>query len=390
MQLKKWVPGVVLAVLVAGCAVVGCTQSPPNTTPTSGADLDLPAAIKQLASDLARQIRGGAGARTAVIDPIIDRATGQQTAASQRVEQEVGPALTSAVNGLKLFPFNSQGATASQWVVTGNLASSESGRYTANVAISDRQSAIVVAQSAVRFRDGTLSDAPTRFYNDSPSVGRDRSIDGLVATSETPAGKAADALYIDQLPTSALLAEGLIAYNAERWEEALKFYSAAAARADGQQLRTFNGLYLANLRLGRSAPAEEAFGRIATLGLATNNLAVKLLFRTGTTEFLQGSDLSGVYPMWIRQIARAAQASKTCLNVVGHTSRSGSEALNDKLSMSRGEAVRGLLEREAKGLAGQLRASGVGYRENLVGSGTDDARDAVDRRVEFKVVPCGK
>jgi outer membrane protein OmpA-like peptidoglycan-associated protein len=275
-------------------------------------------------------------------------------------------------------------------VVTGNLALSEPGRYTANVAITDRQSAIVVAQSAVRFRDSTLSDAPTRFYNDSPSVGRDRSIDGLVATSETPAGKAADALYIEQLPTSALLAEGLTAYNTGRWEDALKFYTAAAARVDGQQLRTFNGLYLANIRLGRSAPAEDAFGKIATLGLATNNLAVKLLFRTGTTEFLQGSDLSGVYPMWIRQIARAAQASRTCLNIVGHTSKTGSEAVNDKLSVSRGEAVRSLLEREAKGLAGQLRASGVGFRENLVGTGTDDARDAVDRRVEFKVVPCGK
>ena len=33
-------------------------------------------------------------------------------------------------------------------------------------------------------------------------------------------------------------------------------------------------------------------------------------------------------------------------------------------------------------------ASGVGSREKLVGTGTDDVRDALDRRVEFKVVPC--
>jgi hypothetical protein len=30
----------------------------------------------------------------------------------------------------------------------------------------------------------------------------------------------------------------------------------------------------------------------------------------------------------------------------------------------------------------------MGWRENLVGIGSDDVRDAIDRRVEFKVVDC--
>ena len=30
-----------------------------------------------------------------------------------------------------------------------------------------------------------------------------------------------------------------------------------------------------------------------------------------------------------------------------------------------------------------------GFRENIVGSGSDNAVDALDRRVEFKIVPCG-
>jgi hypothetical protein len=30
----------------------------------------------------------------------------------------------------------------------------------------------------------------------------------------------------------------------------------------------------------------------------------------------------------------------------------------------------------------------MGFHENLVGSGTDDLRDALDRRVEFKVRSC--
>ena len=37
-------------------------------------------------------------------------------------------------------------------------------------------------------------------------------------------------------------------------------------------------------------------------------------------------------------------------------------------------------------------ANGVGSRENLVGIGKDDESDALDRRVEFKVLgsACGK
>jgi hypothetical protein len=30
----------------------------------------------------------------------------------------------------------------------------------------------------------------------------------------------------------------------------------------------------------------------------------------------------------------------------------------------------------------------VGFKENIIGSGTDDLRDALDRRVEFKVRNC--
>jgi hypothetical protein len=40
-------------------------------------------------------------------------------------------------------------------------------------------------------------------------------------------------------------------------------------------------------------------------------------------------------------------------------------------------------------LSGRLTAKGVGFRENIVGLGTDDVRDAQDRRVSFKFRDCG-
>ena len=39
-------------------------------------------------------------------------------------------------------------------------------------------------------------------------------------------------------------------------------------------------------------------------------------------------------------------------------------------------------------LAAKTKASGVGFRENVVGSGADDLTDLQDRRVEFRLAKC--
>jgi outer membrane protein OmpA-like peptidoglycan-associated protein len=379
-----------LGVAIAALALVsGCK---PATKPAPKGEPDLKAAASQLATDLAKQIGSSGGAKTLVIDPLLDRATGQQTGASAKFQQEMGPALTGAIKGLTILPFDADGASKARYVLAGTVSTvTPPDRFAISASLTDRPSGIVVAQSAARFKQSGLDVSPTKFYNDSPSLVRDRSVDGYVKTSETKAGSAADPLYVSQVPTAALLAKALEAYNAEKWDEALKAYTDAAARPDGQQLRTFNGIYLSNIRLGRTDAAAEAFGKIAALGLATNNLAVKLLFKPNSaTDFWPGKDLSGVYPMWLRQIAKAVQSTGGCLNVTGHTSRSGSEQLNDRLSLARAQTVKQMMVGEVAAVANQLQTSGVGYRQNIVGTGADDASDAVDRRVEFKVVECKK
>jgi outer membrane protein OmpA-like peptidoglycan-associated protein len=368
-------------------AIASACAKPKPATPAPD-DLNLQGAAQFVAGDLARQL--SPGERTLVIDPLIDRTSGQQTGVSAQVEEAIRPALSQSLKNVTLLPFDADNAGKSRLVMTGTVSTvAPPDKYSVSVSLSDRESGLVVAQSVARFTQSGLDTSPTRFYNDSPSLVRDRSVDGYVRTSETPAGTPADPLYLEQIPTSALLAEALAAYNGGQFEQALVRYNAAASRQDGQQLRTFNGLYLCNVRLNRLDAAEEAFGKIATLGLATNNLAVKLLFRPGSTEFVADPSLSGMYPRWLRQIGRATRTSKVCLNIVGHTSRSGSESVNDRLSLNRATTVRTLLEREAPGLERLSRVSGVGFRQNLVGTGTDDATDAIDRRVVFEVVACG-
>ena len=81
-------------------------------------------------------------------------------------------------------------------------------------------------------------------------------------------------------------------------------------------------------------------------------------------------------------------ASDACLKVVGHTSRTGDPQANEVLSQKRATTIKQNLERQNRKLATRVSAEGVGSREIIVGLGTDDLRDALDRRVEFRSVDC--
>ena len=93
--------------------------------------------------------------------------------------------------------------------------------------------------------------------------------------------------------------------------------------------------------------------------------------------------------MWLRQIARESDMAKACMDIVGHSGASGSATANDALSLRRAVYVRQRLAAESADAARRARVRGAGSRETLVGSGTDDGIDVLDRRVEFRIRPCG-
>ena len=325
---------------------------------------------------------------------MVDASSGQQTAATLLLEQRVADHLRGSSAQLDVVPFQAGNLGQAQYLLTGTMtrvASSQAGGppvFQINLALTDLKAGMVVAQSSARARDEGVDTNPTPYYRDSPIVVKDQVVDGYIATSQTPPGRPADPVYFERVATATTISDATVAYNKDSYQEALALYQTAAAKPGGEQLRVLNGIYLASWKLGRSKEAEEAFGKVVALGLSGNNLGVKFLFNPGTTNFWSDPQVSGPYGIWLRQIARQAVAAKVCMNVIGHTSKTGSQAYNDRLSLQRAAYIKKRLDTEAPELTSRTHASGMGFRETLVGTGTDDARDALDRRVVFKIVDC--
>ena len=116
-------------------------------------------------------------------------------------------------------------------------------------------------------------------------------------------------------------------------------FSAAKTSPAGDQLKAYNGIYLTRWKLNQPAEASTAFGDAIAYGLTRNRLAVKFLFQPGSTQFYQDPQVSGQYPIWLEQIAQqtAQQTAKAngCIEVTGHTSRTGSQQINEQLSLQR-------------------------------------------------------
>ncbi len=330
--------------------------------------------------------------KAVLIDPMIDAASGQQTGVTRLIEQRVTARLAQHPQ-MELLPFQGPNLGRAQYLLIGTtVRSAGTGArrpFQINLALVDLAARTVLAQASAVARDDGLDTSPTAYYQDSPVLLKDAVVEGYIRTAQTPPGQAADGVYIERLAASALVNDGNNAYNGSRYQDALGLYRNALSTPAGEQLRALNGVYLASWKLGRTAEAEQAFGRIVAFGLQQHNLGVKFLFNPGSTEFWSDPKVSGPYPIWLRQIARQAAAAKVCMNVVGHTSHTGSEQVNDRLSQARAMAIKQKLEADASELGPRTRASGVGWRENIIGTGTDDVTDALDRRVEFKIVPCG-
>jgi hypothetical protein len=387
---------ILVALLLAGCTGAATTTTVTAPTPPSS-----PVPFDQAVLNAGNAVFTAAAAaggpqRTVVIDPLVNGVTGEQSNSTKTLGVRLAELAQSHYPRLKVLPFNAQTVGTADLVMVGtftpvNAQNQPAGAreaYRFCLVMADLKAGRTVAKSVARARPEGIDTSPTRVFADSPAWTEDPSIKGYIATCQaTKVGDPIPPIYLNGIVTAATLNQAMEAYDAGRYLDALNFYEAARVTPTGDQSRTWNGLYLSHMKLRQRGPAETAFGDVVDYGFRNNRLGVKLLFRPSSTAFAPQGDDGGIYNMWLRQIASRGARAGACLQVTGHTSASGSPALNQRLSVLRAEYVKTLLEQDSSALRNHVIAAGAGADQPLVGTGADNATDMLDRRVEFKIIP---
>lgn len=378
-----------LALLAGGTSALAQT-TPPTPVP-------FPDALRKAADDLFGKAAVSGQQVELVIDPLIDAASGAQSTATRSMQQSLMEIVRSAYPRFTVLPFDSEALARKPVVLVGTFTAINNqgvpdgprDAYRICLTLADLKSNSVVSKGVSRARVDGVDATPTPYYRDAPLWSKDQATEAYIKTCQgTKLGDPIDPSYVEKLTANALINDGILAYETQHFREALAFYRTARKLPGGEQHRVRIGTYLAATRLARRDDMVDAFGDLVDYGLGADQLMVKLLFKPGTTQFIDNSQVTEPYPMWLSQIATRARQKGACLEIVGHTSHTGLPQVNERLSVLRAQFVMDLLLTGAPDNRGRMIATGRGFKENLVGTGKDDASDALDRRVEFKVIGC--
>ncbi|MEA2806258.1 MAG: hypothetical protein QOJ17_399 [Rhodospirillaceae bacterium] len=402
---------VVASVSLLCAGLVACVESgstPTTTAPqTAAAPPPLPPILPfdQAVANAANTVftAAPAGSYRVVIDPLVDGVTGYGSRATEGIQAQVTDLVQRQYPRFSIEKFSPDALKDSPLVLVGTFTPVNGQNQTVGpreayrfcLVLGDLKTGKVVAKGVARSQLTGVDATPTTVFRESPVWTADPATQAYISTCQaTKVGDPINKEFLDGLRTASLISQGDQAYNAGQYQSALSLYTAAKTSPAGDQLKAYNGIYLTRWKLNQVPEASTAFGDAIAYGLSRNRLAVKFLFQPGSTQFYQDQQVSGQYPIWLQQIAQQAAQQTTkangCIEVTGHTSRTGSQQINEQLSLQRANYVKGQLERDAPQLSGHLVANGAASSQMMVGTGKDDLSDALDRRVEFKPTPkCG-
>ena len=387
---------IIIYIIIAwGCAgVVSCSSFiKPRLIPFEEA-------IANLTTRLLNQIKtdpSTAGKETIdiMIIPFADADSGEVPEVSRSIEKIMIATGKRDFKRLHLARLTSKNISHADYIINGTIrlesyqtlfAKRPSRNYFVHGKVRQLADPKIIGKAGVWIAEMNLDYTPTAIYKDSPLYLQGSTMTQPAQVRYQPYEE--DFLDIS-LKTRAMLIEARMAYEHKDYEAAEALFSMAARRKDGQDLGTYAGLYLANHKLGRLDKAEEAFAKVVSISVEKYRfLTVKYLFGVNSVDFLQNENLKARYDTWLRHIGRYFHNTNYCLRIVGHASRTGTEAYNNKLSLERAKSIQQRLQKTFPEVLQRSEVVGKGFSKNIVGIGTDDERDALDRRVELFIVDC--
>lgn len=352
---------------------------------------DLTAAVKFITENLSSQVTAQdlKNAKTIPVDLFFNERSAEEAASAKILQNKMIAAMTALMPEGAFSPLTTQNILAAQWIVLSGYsivkpadAGMPGSWVRLKIALVDVKSGATVARAMTYLDAKQFNGAPSRFYKEAPmyltdTAHKDRS--AVLAGEKRSLG--------DGLRLRAELSEAVDAYEAGQYLEAEAGFKKIL---DTSPFNTgaLSGLYQVYWHQGKKTDAERVFGKLASTGIDAGKLSVKLLFKLGATEFVEDNDLSQQYQVWLKVIASQIAEKKLCLDVTGHASASGTADYNERLSLSRASRIVSRMQHLNAATQKRLNAYGKGASETIVGTGTNDASDAIDRRVELSVRSC--
>jgi outer membrane protein OmpA-like peptidoglycan-associated protein len=391
LKRQRFCAGIV-AVLLAGCA------SPPPAPPQpflveESAHQQIRTAARAISVHVAPALQSYARhwqGRRLVVGNFVNASTAEITASGQELHTLLLLYLRNELPELEIGALSPNDALTDAIVIQGFTRyephkGKEDGAswFRVTLGATDVKDERKVGEAAVLINARHFDPSPSRFFRDAPMYLTGTRHRARMAGFSGKKGQLRALLQND-----AALNDAIADYEKGEYRNAEEKFTRLIKLDPESDLSAYSGVYQSLSKQGRQEEAEQAFAKLIERGIAEGNLSVRFLFAVRSTSFRDDSDFSAQYTMWVRQIARQIAHSGQCVEIGGHTSKTGKAEFNERLSLQRAQEVMHKLLRVEPRLKSRLRAQGKGFRENIIGSGTDDALDAIDRRVDFVLAPC--
>ena len=391
IALKTWISVIGAVVLTL---MTGCGQTPIETTQAVSRHQNVRVAARVAALEMANQISSAGRINGAVwVAPAINKNSGELTASGRELQMLLALDLKTTLSNTVV---HSRWGTANiQWAwvlcpevefekpTDGNV---DGGWFKIRIAAINQQG-LILPGVLLRVNAHQFDATPSRFFRDAPIYLTGQFHD---KRSRLTAG-GASGLSLEQrslfIAIEVLNQQGILDFEEGRNQQALQSFT-KALQLDPENLSALFGSYQVWRELNNSVQYEGFFARMLASAIRQENISFRFFFQVRTADFRDDIDVSKDYSFWLFQLARQIHASGRCLLIQGHASNSGTLEYNQKLSKDRAQQVAKQLIKFIPELKSKIAFEGRSFLDNMVGSGTDDAKDAIDRRVDFKLRRC--
>jgi outer membrane protein OmpA-like peptidoglycan-associated protein len=372
-------------ILALGILLTACQERvrPASTTAYFN---DANQALTHLTQSLSQQLAEvkAPANKTIPVDELFNEKSAEVASLGKTYQQKFSEKLGQANAGLQFARLNRKNIDTAEWIVLLSYASvsDKTPEHPGNwirfkAAVADIVTGNHLASAEVYLSAKQFESEPSKFYKDAPMYLTDQRHKERV---EIMHGKTAP--LKQRMTVQAGFADATTDYENGNYVLSEAGFREVARLAPGHQ-GALTGIYQSLWQQNKKVAAEAAFAQLMAASVDAGNIAVRLLFKVGSVDFVEVADLPTQYQLWLKALGQTIHSKSRCLDITGHASRSGSSELNERLSLQRASRIVSLMQQSTPGVIGKLKAYGKGFQETLVGTGTNDATDAIDRRVEF-------